>query len=193
MKNLLGGLIAMIIGACLIVALVGLLPPEVAYPYPFDLVWPIFVGSQALRSTLAALLDSQLTLFYLITWIVTGFIIAPFSKKGWNTVRTMIWAGVTLVILALIGQVLENPSYWDLALNPSRNYDLLYQFIVSMATSLLALLGAVPLTVVIDRIQQTAEMSVPEKIETRCSCGAVFKSNPLICSECGAILREIKD
>jgi hypothetical protein len=93
----------------------------------------------------------------------------------------------------LIAQLFGDPAYWDITLNPLRNYDLLYQFTTSLVTSLMALLSAIPMTIVIDRARQTAEPPIPDKIETRCECGAVFRSNPLICSECGAILRSPDD
>jgi hypothetical protein len=31
----------------------------------------------------------------------------------------------------------------------------------------------------------SSEAKPPEKIETVCECGAVFKSRPMLCSECG--------
>jgi hypothetical protein len=193
MRNLAGGLIGIVVGSYLIVALVGFSPPEPAYSDPFNVMWPLFVGSLALRSTLQGFFDGQVALFYLVTWLVIGIIIAPFSRKGWNTARTAVWGGVALAILALIAQLFGDPAYWDTTLNLLRNYDLLYQFAISLVTSLMTLLSAIPLTIVIDRARQTAEPPISDKIETRCDCGAVFKSNPLICSECGAILRKSED
>jgi hypothetical protein len=193
MRNLAGGFLGIVVGSYLIVALVGLSPPEPPYPSPLNLIWAIFVGSQALKSTLQTIFQGQVAVLYLATWLLIGLVIAPFSRKGWNTVRTAVWVGVTLAIMALIGQLFENPTYWDITLNPLRNYDLIYQFSISLVTSLLTLLSAIPLTIAIDRARQTGELPIPEKIETRCNCGAVFKSSPLICSECGAILRKPDD
>jgi hypothetical protein len=34
------------------------------------------------------------------------------------------------------------------------------------------------------------EHPIPEKIETICECGAMFKSIPMMCSECGKIFSE---
>jgi hypothetical protein len=193
MRNIAGGFLGIVVGSYLIVALVGLSPPEPAYPSPLDLIWAIFVGSQALRSTLQTIFQGQAAVTYLATWLLIGLVIAPCSRKGWNTVRTVVWVGVTLAIMALIGQLFENPAYWDITFNPLRNYDLIYQFSLSLVTSLLTLLSAIPLTMAIDRTLRAGELPIPEKIETRCNCGAVFKSNPLICSECGAILRKPGD
>jgi hypothetical protein len=193
MRNLAGGFLGVAIGSYLIVALVGFSPPEPAYPSPLNLIWAVFIGSQALRSTLQTIFQGQIAVLYLVTWLLIGLVIAPFSRKGWNTVRTAVWVGVTLAIMALVGQLFENPTYWDITLNPLRNYDLIYQFSISIVTSLLTLLSAIPLTMVIDKARQTGELPIPEKIETRCNCGAVFKSNPLICSECGATLRQPED
>jgi hypothetical protein len=43
------------------------------------------------------------------------------------------------------------------------------------------------------RARKQSEVPIPQLIETRCQCGAVFKSKPLICSECGAVLRDAED
>jgi hypothetical protein len=112
---------------------------------------------------------------------------------GWNVLRSTLWIGVFLTIFALIYQIIENPLFWDLNLNPTRNYELLFQFITSIIISLLALPSAIPIIIAIEKARQTGESPLPEKIETVCECGAIFKSNPLICSECGRILRMSED
>ena len=193
MRNLAGGLLGIVVGSCSFVGLAGLLPPEPAYPEPFNTVWFILDGSWALQSTTQGLFNFPTAAAYLMSWVIIGIIIAPFSRKGWNTLRSALWLGVFLAIFALISQLLRDPSFWDVALNPMRNYAIVYQSAMSMVASLFAMISALPITVTIERVRRTAEPAIPEKIETVCQCGAVFKSNPLICSECGAILRKSDD
>ena len=193
MRNLAGGLLGIVVGSCSFVGLAGLLAPEPAYPEPFNAIWFILDGSWALHSTIASIFNSQTAIAYLISWIITGMIIAPFSRKGWNTLRSALWIGAFLAVFALMSQLLKDPSFWDVTLNPMRNYAILYQSAMSMVASLFAMISALPITATIERVRRTAEPPMPVKIETVCQCGAVFKSNPLICSECGAILRKSDD
>lgn len=190
MRNLAGGLLGIVVGSCSFVGLAGLLPPQPAYPEPFNMIWFILDGSWALQSTIQGLFNFPTAAAYLISWVIIGTIIAPFSRKGWNTLRSALWVGVFLTIFALISQLLRDPLFWDIALNPMRNYAIVYQSAISMVASLFVMITALPITAAIERMRGTAEPPIPVKIETVCQCGAVFKSNPLICSECGAILRK---
>jgi len=193
MKNFVGGLIGVVAGSYSLINLAGLLPPQPAYPEPFNAVWFLLSGSWTLQSTLQEIFNQSIIVSLLISWLIMGIIIAPFSRKGWNVLRSTLWIGVFLTILTLIFKILENPSFWDLTLNPTRNYDLLFQFVTSLVVSLFALPSAIPITIAIERARQTGEPPLPDKIETICECGAVFKSNPLICSECGRILRRLEN
>jgi hypothetical protein len=190
MRNFIGGLIGVVIGCYSLVALAGLLPPQPPYPEPFDTFWFLLNGSWVFQSTIQELFNQSLVSALVISWLIIGIVIAPFSRKGWNILRSTLWVGVFLTILALMFQLVEDPTFWDITLNPTRNYDLLFQFITSIVVSLFALPSAIPITISIERALQTGETPIPEKIETVCECGAVFKSNPLICSECGRILRQ---
>ena len=185
MKNSLGGLVAILVGSATIVALLNIQNPVFSWPY--NSVWLIFSGSSALIATLGNILNPELIIGYILTWIIIGLIIAPFSKKGWNTLRTSLWAGLFLGIFSLVTLLLENPNFWIL---PTRNLQLVYHFLTSIIVTLLALPSAIPVTMIKERIMKHAEEPIPDKIETSCECGAVFKSNPLICSECGRQLRE---
>lgn len=193
MRNLAGGLMGIIIGSFSLVALAGLSPTQPAYPEPFNALWFMLDGSGALQSTFQGLFNLSSAGAYLISWVIVGIVIAPFSKKGWNTLRSIVWAGVFLAIFALISRVLQNPSFWDVNLNPMRNYDLVYQFAMSIVVSLFAMISAIPITASIEKVRKPSEPPLPVKIETLCKCGAIFKSNPLICSECGSVLRDIED
>lgn len=185
MKNSLGGIIGVLIGSFAIVLLVGL--TNQGYSWPYSTIWIILSGSSALTSTMAGISNPSTILGYVLTWIIIGVVIAPFSKKGWNTLRSAIWFGIILGILSLSSILLLDADYWT---SPTRNIDLVYHFVISISVSLFAIPSAVPTTMIIDRFQKQAEAPIPEKIEASCECGAVFKSNPLICSECGKQLRD---
>jgi hypothetical protein len=185
MRNILSSLVAVVIGSIVIVILLDLTQP--AYPEPFSLLWILLLGSSTLQSTFSFIFDPSVVFMYLVSWIVIGLIVGPFSKAGWNTLRSTLWVGLIHAILALASLLLLDPAFWGL---PSRNFDLLYQFATSMIVALLALPSALPTALLIGRIQKQSDPPVPTKIETRCECGAVFKSKPMLCSECGRRLAD---
>lgn len=186
MRNFVGGLLAVIISSAVIVMLLGLTQPT--YPEPYSLIWFILAGSSALQTTLLEPFTLMVFTLYILSWLVIGFIIGLFSKPGWNTVRSALWVGLILAIFALASELLLNPEFWNLEINPNRNIDLIAQFASSLILCLLALPTALPTAYTIMKLGQKAELPIPNKIETVCECGAVFKSNPLICSECGRTL-----
>lgn len=185
MRNILGGFIGASIGAYLLVVLIGLTGPPLEYPYPITLIWSILVGSSHLQASVTGFLNQSTFISYLLAWLIIGLIIAPFSKRGWNTIRTTLWAGFFIGFFALLDVLLTSP-FWS---SPNRNFDLVYMFTTSLLLSFCSIPSAYPITIAINKLQQGAEPPIPDRIETRCECGAVFKSNPLICSECGAALR----
>ncbi|TFG32645.1 hypothetical protein EU528_02865 [Candidatus Thorarchaeota archaeon] len=186
MRNVLGGLVGIIAGSIVVVTLAGLSNPM--YSEPYSIIWFILSGSDALRLSLDGFLNPNVSIAYIVTWLIIGVIIGLFSKKGWNTLRSALWVGLILGILSLASIMLLDAGYW---IAPTRNLELLYHFTGSIIISLSAMPGAIPITFLIERIMRQAEEPIPEKIETICDCGAVFKSNPLICSECGKQLREV--
>lgn len=185
MRNILSSLVAVLVGSTLIVMLLSL--PQPAYPEPSGVVWFILLGSSTLQSTFSYILNPSVVFAYLVSWIVVGLIIGPFSNAGWNTIRSALWVGLIHAILALASLLLLNPAFWGA---PSRNFDLLYQFTTSLFVSLLALPSALPTAMLIRRIRKKSDPPVPIKIETTCECGAVFKSKPMLCSECGRQLTD---
>jgi hypothetical protein len=189
MRNFIGGLAGIVVGSYSLVILAGLPTSQPAYPGPFDMFWFLLNGSWVFQSTIQELLNQSLVGALVISWLIIGVVIAPFSRKGWNLLRSALWVGIFLTVLALVFQLVEDPAFWDINLNPTRNYDLLFQFGTSIVVSLFALPSAIPITISIERARRKGESPIPEKIETICECGAVFKSNPLICSECGRTLR----
>ena len=183
MRNFVSGLLAVMIGSTVIVILLGLAQP--AYPDPFSRIWFLLAGSSALQSTLFNPLTPMLVVLYIVSWVIIGLVIGPFSKPGWNTVRSALWVGLIHAVLALMSLLFLDSEFWGSA---SRNFDLLSQFVLSLILSVLTLPSALPTAMIVDRVGRQAEPQIPSKIETICECGAVFKSNPLICSECGRTL-----
>jgi hypothetical protein len=180
MKNFVGGFIAVIIGSLAITILLQLPPPS--YPEPFNDIWYILAGSSALQKTLLSPATAPTIILYFVSWIIIGLIIGMFSKPGWNTLRSAIWVGLICAIFALISLLLLKPDFWN---SSSRNIELLLQFSTSLVLSVLSLFSGVPIAMIVERLGIESEMPIPSKIETICECGAVFKSKPLMCSECG--------
>lgn len=183
MRNILSGLLAVLAGSYVLVLLLGLSQP--LYPDPISMIWIILAGSSSLQSTFSFIFDPSVALAYITSWIVIGLIIGPFSKAGWNTVRSALWVGLIHAILALASLLLLEPTFWDIVINPNRNLALFYQFATSLIVALLTLPSAIPTALIVNKLGQQSEPPVPTKIETKCECGAVFQSKPMICSECG--------
>ncbi|MFW9945069.1 MAG: hypothetical protein ACFFB7_08730 [Candidatus Sifarchaeia archaeon] len=180
MRNLLGGLTGSVIGAWCLVMLLSLDP--VPYPSPFDTVWVLLAGCESLQQSLLRLLDPSTTVAFLVSWVAIGVIIAPFSKSYWNAVRTSVWVGVIIGILSLSSILVLNPTFWTSA---SRNWDVVVLFGTSIIVGLFSLVAALPLVKLISLAQKETKLPPPVSIRTTCECGAVFKSRPLLCSECG--------
>ena len=183
MRNILSGFFAVIVSSYAIVYLLGLTQP--LYPEPFSMFWILLEGSSALQTTFSLIFNPSYTLGCIISWIIIGLIIGPFSKAGWNTVRSTMWVGLIIAIISLASMLLLHPAFWGLS---SRNVELLYQFASSMLTALLSLPSAIPTALIVNKLSQQSELPVPTKIETKCECGAVFQSKPMMCSECGRSL-----
>ncbi|MFX1262052.1 MAG: hypothetical protein ACFFAZ_08200 [Promethearchaeota archaeon] len=183
MRNMLGGLLAAFIGSWLLVFTLNLSQP--AYPQGLIFLWGFLTGSQYLSHTYTVLSDPFTLVSYLLVWLIMGLIVAPFSKSGWNSVRTAIWAGVWISIWAVTSILLLNPDFWS---DPNRNWSLLILFTSTIMTASITLLSAYPVTRIIRLAFRERESPIPERIEARCQCGAVFKSKPMVCSECGRTL-----
>ncbi|MHA2003430.1 MAG: hypothetical protein ACW960_04915 [Candidatus Thorarchaeota archaeon] len=185
MRNMLGGLLAAFIGSLLLVYIFDLSQP--AYPQEVIAIWALLVGSHSLSQSYTIFLDPFMLASYLLVWLIMGLVIAPFSKSGWNAVRSAVWTGVWVSIWALTSILLLNPAFWS---DPNRNLDLLLLFTTTIIAASLTLLSAYPISRIIRIARRERELPIPEKIETICECGAVFKSKPLVCSECGRTLSE---
>jgi hypothetical protein len=184
MKNLIGAILGVLIGGTLLVFVLGASDP--GYMAPYDTIWFLFYGSHLLATSFNGLLQLATLPAYAIAWIVIGAVSSIFSQKGWNTVRTAVWIGIIQGVFALGHILLTDSSFWG---GPNRNLSLIILFASSVLVALLIMPTAYPLTVLKERLLLEADEPVPEKIESTCVCGAVFKSNPLICSECGRTLR----
>ena len=186
MRNIIGGLVGALVGSSMIVILLALLPTE--YPSPFGLFWTVFSGSDSLLTSATGLLSSTTWILYVMTWIAIGVVTAPFAKSEWNAVRTALWVGVFLSVFAVSSALLLDPSLWTLD-RDARNIYLVLQFASGIAYSLLSLVSSIPLAILLQKVRRESDVPPPIKIETICECGAVFKSAPLMCAECGRILR----
>ncbi|MFX1368352.1 MAG: hypothetical protein ACFFAY_07130 [Promethearchaeota archaeon] len=183
MRNLLGGLLATIIGALFLTQIANL--ELLQYPEPYQFVEFILTGCVGLRFTLLEIIDPRNTIPYLLTWLLIGIITGVFSKSRWNSIRTALWVGVIISLAAIASVLLTDPTFW---VSADRNLSLVILFTGTAVTSMLEIPTAIMVVIVKERIQREQELPPPEKIETICVCGAVFKSNPLMCSECGAKL-----
>ncbi|MHA1924398.1 MAG: hypothetical protein ACXABV_13225 [Candidatus Thorarchaeota archaeon] len=183
MRNTLGGLMATLIGSGLMIFLLNQSQPT--YPPEVDSLWLILAGSYRLSQSYIALFNPLTIGSYILVWLIMGLVIAPFSKSGWNAVRTAVWTGVWVSIWALTSVLLLNPAFWS---DASRNWNLLLLFTSTIVAANITLLSAYPITRLIKMAHREREVPIPEKIETVCECGAVFKSKPLVCSECGRTL-----
>ncbi|MGY5853990.1 MAG: hypothetical protein RTU92_10520 [Candidatus Thorarchaeota archaeon] len=188
MKNMAGGLIASVIGSIVIVSLAGMTQ---LYPAPFDVMWIVLTGATGLHP-ITIFANSDLMIPYITTWIVMGCVEGLFSNSKWNAVRTAIWVAVIITLLSVASALIIDPSLWNLE-QTQRNWSLVLHLVGSLLISMTSLVGAIPVVSVLVYYRREREAPPPEKIETICVCGAVFKSNPLLCSECGVSLRESKD
>lgn len=185
MRNLIGGISGALLGSFILSHVLTLSNP--GYPQAFTLIWPLLVGSSALLSTAQHLFDFSIIGWYILVWLLIGVISGAFSISKWNVVRTIIWVGVIVAITALASLLLLNPSFWDSA---RRNVYLVILFARSILTSLISLISGIPMVTLLLRLRRETEAPLPQKIETVCDCGAVYKSRPLICAECGKTLRK---
>ncbi|TFF92087.1 hypothetical protein EU545_02040 [Candidatus Thorarchaeota archaeon] len=188
MKNMIGSIIGVVVGTASLVLLLGVTPP--IYPEPFQAMAFLLFGGELLEETIPAILSIPEMVPYLATWLLIGAIISVFSQRGWNTVRSVLWVAFISGLLSLVSTVLILPSFWS---SPSRNLDLIILFSRMILVSMLTLPSAYPLTLLKERMRRRAEKPIPKAIESQCECGAVFRSNPILCSECGRILRDPGD
>ena len=190
MRNIIGGLVGALLGSSVIVILLALPPTE--HPSPFNLFWIVFSGSDSLLASATGLLSSTTWILYVMVWIAIGLVTAPFAKSEWNAVRTALWVGVFISIFAVSSALLLDPSLWTLD-RDARNVYLALQFASGIGYSLLSLVSAIPLAILLQKARRKADVPPPIKIETICECGAIFKSAPLMCAECGRVLRNTSE
>ena len=190
MRNFLGALAAMVGGSLLIA--VFLSPTPNVYPVPIDVLWFLLGAGEALQETFLMILDPNTTVIVILLWVLMGGICGVASKSRWNTVRTILWLALLITIFYLVSVFVLDPSLW-LADIASRNIMIILAFVNSVLTSLLALVGAIPVVSLVSMLQAEGRAQPPDKIETICDCGAVFRSRPLICAECGKALKHEGD
>jgi hypothetical protein len=52
--------------------------------------------------------------------------------------------------------------------------------------------SSIPAVRIISKFRKEKDLPPPERIETICQCGVVYKSRPLLCAECGRSLTNSK-
>ncbi|MFW9849002.1 MAG: hypothetical protein ACFFF4_07665 [Candidatus Thorarchaeota archaeon] len=182
MRNILGGITGGIVGSLL--ASMFMLPiPN--FPEPFNYLGFLFYGSEILSNTAEGIVSLSFVIEFLIMWLAIGFIISFFSENGLNVIRTALWLGVVIATFSVAGILLTNPSFW---VSPERNGLLLIRYLQVILFSFLTLISAVPMVIMRKKLSKNQVVVAPEKIETTCECGAVFKSKPMICAQCGRTL-----
>ncbi len=183
MRNLIGGLL----GALIIASLITLFLQSVIVPYPlpFDSIWFILDGAEKLSETVSNLTNGPYLISVIFALLIAGPILGVFSRSFWNIFRTVLWTGVILAILSTSSLLLKDSQFWYSA---DRNVILLSIFIQSLLLSVTSIITTAPVIKLIETMRERGEPITITKIETRCECGAVFKSNPILCSECGRVL-----
>ncbi len=184
MKNFIGAFLGFVVGSLTLYALGLEIPP---YPAPYDIIGILLAAASALFNTFSTAALGIGILEHMIAWLLIGLISGLLSEGKWNNVRTAVWLGIVIGVLHLASKLLLNPSFWN---QSDRNLVILISFVVVLPASQITLLTSIPVSYLVGRIRADEPPQAPKKIETRCECGAVFKSNPILCSECGKVLRQ---
>ncbi len=178
MRNSVGGVIAALLGAWTLANAIGTASSG-------DLIETVLSGASSLSATISSINEYTATVWRLMTWGLMGIAEGLFSKRGWNSVRTTCWAGVTIASLSLISTLIREPQFWN---SPDRNMSILILFVLTLIAAQTSLILSIPTASLAERLKTARVPPVPEKIEAICACGARFKSRPRICSECGRTL-----
>ncbi|MDF1540464.1 MAG: hypothetical protein P1Q69_16330 [Candidatus Thorarchaeota archaeon] len=183
MKNLIGG----IIGTVTVSALMPIfhIPPLYGYPEPFSDIWVILNGPQSVVFALQNLQFPHYLFGLLVSFIAAGIIVSLFSESVGKSIRTSLWMGVVLGTVLIASVLVVDPSFWTME---NRNITLVIFYIQNILVSLISLVSAIPLVWLRIRLKDGGAISAPPVIQTTCDCGAVYKSKPMICSECGRTL-----
>ena len=184
MKNLLGGILGAVV-TCITLYFLAIVPLH-NYPEPFNHIWILLDGPMYQEAALNSLIHLESIVTLVVPLCVGGIVIAGFSKNISNSVRTLLWMGVALGTFYIASVLLLNPAFWT---GVDRNILLLTYYLRSILLSFLALVVAIPLLLLKSWAINRDSLVVVPKIETTCECGAVFRSRPLICSNCGKDLQ----
>ena len=185
MRNFAGGFIGSILAMTLAYFLIGNMSN--VYPENIELFSFLLTGSVILSESLVSIITLSFALELILIWGAAGVVVAPFGVSEWNLLRTAVWMGGIIATFALSSTLLVNPEFW---LQNDRNLLLALLYVETILASLIS----VPFSLLVFKAKKRwlkkAPEPIPQKIETVCECGAVYKSNPLICVECGRQLRE---
>ncbi len=182
MKNLIGGVIGALV-ACVVISFMSGIPLS-TYPDPFNQIGFILDGPPLLETAYFSFFNARSLVNLLIVIVFSGIVLVLFSKNQGSVVRTILWMGASLGSIHVASVLLMNPAFWTSA---DRNFALLMIYIQNILISIPTIVASVPLMRFKAWLNR-GEVLIPPKIETICECGAVFKSRPMICSECGKTL-----
>ncbi len=183
MRNFLSALIALNIGSLMVMGLASQHYPDTFEPIAF-----LLNGSGVLMTLVDGLLSFRFDALVLSAWLAMGLIVGLTAESRWNSVRTVIWIGVIMAICNLAAVFLINPGLWS-SNQVERNILIIAQLIKGPFIALFTLITALPIMAIIGRAKKPMQIE-PKPIITVCECGAVFKSKPAICSECGRVLND---
>jgi len=185
MRNFAGGFAGSILAMALAYFLIDNI--SIAYPENVEMLGFLLTGSVILSGSLESIISLNSIFELILVWGLVGLIVAPFGVSEWNLLRTAVWMGGIIATFALSSTLLVNPGFW---VQNDRNLLLAFLY----ARTIMASLISVPFSFLVfnakKRWLSKRPEPIPEKIETVCECGAVYKSNPLVCVECGRQLRE---
>ncbi|MEM2141907.1 MAG: hypothetical protein QXS20_06235 [Candidatus Thorarchaeota archaeon] len=184
MRNILAGLAGILWGSLVLTSALPVQGPDMLVHCPAT---TILFGVSRLCCSTTWTSNAQETVFFVTAWVIVGVFAGLFSRPGWNLVRTVLWAALLVAIAAISTQLMVDASFWTSA---ERNMIILSITFSSLSPSPVALMSALPVTVMLKRLRRRQERPLPAIIETVCECGARFKSNPVICSVCGRTLRD---
>ncbi len=183
MRDFLGAMVGVSLGAVAVVVLKDLQEPG----YPVRLSWPLWVfltGTQHLHPVSMTSASAGAWIQYALVWALMGAVAGIPATSRSNCMRTSVWMGGLVLLGSLTSALLLDPTLWT-GDRDARNWALFLHFVAAMLASGLSVPGWMTTATLKTAITRRQQVPPPLKIETVCTCGAVFKSNPLVCAYCG--------
>ena len=159
------------------------------YPIDMGLAWYVLAGTEYLHPVRMVAYNMTGWAWFVVLWGIMGVVTAPIATSRGNCIRTALWMGALVLLLSLTSILLQDPTLWT-GDRDVRNWALFLHFIGAVIGSTLSIPSGMAAMAILEYLHRERRVAPPAKIETICTCGAVFKSNPLICAYCGRTLRE---